>query len=214
MSHFFDKRQKVYEEYAYILDYLPFGLGHGRREASRGPVAQAIGEKFFMLLELAPIPGLELKVGDRIPLGRDLESQLLRVTRRLTYDELTASAKAELPEIIRQIVLQREREFVEFFNKAEPLTTRMHSLELLPGIGKRLLWKILEERKKKPFESFKDIYERIKIDPVKIICERILEELRTEQRHYLFVKPFHRPRLEFEERRGGSFGPRPPPSGA
>ncbi len=205
MSQIFDKKQKVYEEYAYILDYLPFGLGHGRRETFRGPIAQAIGEKYFMLLELAPIPGLELKVGDRVPLGRDLESQLLRVTRRLAYDELTANAKAELPEIVKRIVLQREREFVEFFNKAEPLTTRMHSLELLPGVGKRILWKILEERKKKPFESFKDIYERVKIDPVKMICERILEELSTEQRHYLFVKPFFKSRLEPDERRGFSF---------
>jgi putative nucleotide binding protein len=198
-----DKKQKVYEEYAYILDYLPYGLSHSRREGSRGPVAQAIGERYFMLLELALIPGFELKTGDRIPLIRDLESQLLRVTRRLTYDELTANAKAELPEIVRQIVLQREREFVEFFNKAEPLTTRMHSLELLPGIGKRILWKILEERKKKPFESFKDIYERIKIDPVKIICERIIEELKTEQRHYLFVKPFYKFKSEAEEHRSG-----------
>lgn len=190
-----ERRQKVYEEYAYILDFLPFGYGPGfpatyrRREGSRGPIAQAIGDKYFMLLELAPIPGLELRVGERIPLLRDLESQLIRVVRRLTYDELTSNAKAELLTIIREIVAKRESEFVEFFNKAEPLTTRMHSLELLPGIGKRLLWKILEERRKRPFTSFKDIYERIKIDPLKAICERILEEIRGGQRHYLFVKP-------------------------
>jgi len=198
-----DKKQKVYEEYVYILDYLPYGYTispYERRGGSRGPIAQAIGEKYFMLLELAPMPGLELKAGERIPLLRELEGQLLRVTRRLTYDELTANARAELPEIIRQIVLQREAEFVDFFNKAEPLTTRMHSLELLPGIGKRILWKILEERKKKPFESFKDIYDRVKIDPVKAICERILEELQTEQRHYLFVKPAPKFRQEREER--------------
>ena len=190
-----ERRQKIYEEYAYILDFLPFGYGPGfpatyrRREGSRGPIAQAIGDKYFMLLELAPIPGLELRVGERIPLLRDLESQLIRVVRRLTYDELTSNAKAELLTIIREIVAKRESEFVEFFNKAEPLTTRMHSLELLPGIGKRLLWKILEERRKRPFTSFKDIYERIKIDPLKAICERILEEIRGGQRHYLFVKP-------------------------
>ncbi len=198
----FDRRQKVYEDYVYILDYLPFGYGYpvrGRKEAARGPIAQAVGEKYFMLLELAPIPGFELKVGERVPLLKDLEGQLLRVTRRLTYDELTANAKAELPEIVRLIVVQREPEFVEFFNTAEPLTTRMHSLELLPGIGKRMLWKILEERKRKPFESFKDIYDRVKIDPVKIITDRILEELQTEQRHYIFVKPPPRTKVEREE---------------
>lgn len=196
-----DKKQKVYEDYVYILDYLPFGYGYtrGRREGVKGPIAQAVGEKYFMLLELAPIPGFELKVGERVPLLRDLEGQLIRVVRRLTYDELTANAKAELPEIVKRIVVQREHEFVEFFNKAEPLTTRMHSLELLSGIGKRILWKILEERKKKPFESFKDIYERVKVDAVKAITERVLEELQTEQRHYIFVKPPPRTRAEKEE---------------
>lgn len=188
---FQERKQKIYEEYVYILDFLPYGLtiSRGKREGVKGPVAQAIGDKFFTLLELAPLPGLELKPGERIPLLRELEGQLIKVTRRLTYDELTANAKAELQETIRRIIIQRENEFVKFFNKAEPLTTRMHSLELLPGIGKRLLWKILEERRRKPFESFKDIYDRVKIDPVKSIQERILEELRGEQRHYLFVNP-------------------------
>lgn len=198
---FQDKRQKAYEDYVYILDFLPYGYSYsrGRKESLRGPIAQAVGEKYFMLLELAPIPGLELRAGDRVPLIRDLEGQLLRVTRRLTYDELTANAKAELPEIVKRIIEAREQELVEFFNKAEPLTTRMHSLELLPGIGKRLLWKILEERRKKPFESYKDIYDRVKIDPTKAICERILEELQTEQRHYIFVKPFIKTKTEREE---------------
>lgn len=181
-----DERQRHYEDYVYVLDYLPYGLGYGRRS---GPLAQAIGERYFMLLELSPIVDLELKVGDRVLVGDRPESQLLRVTRRLTYEDLTANAKAELLEVIKQIVVKREKGFVEFFNRAKPLTTRMHSLELLPGIGKKMLWKILEERKRKSFESFKDINERIKIDPVKNICERILEELKSEQRHYLFVKP-------------------------
>jgi len=196
------RAQREYEEYAYILDYLPVGYGPSLlatrrpRETPRGPIIQAIGEKYFMLLELAPIPGFELKAGDRIPLVRDLESQLIRVTRRLTYDELTLNARSELPEIIRKIVLSREREFVDFFNNAQPLTTRMHSLELLPGIGKKLLWKILEERRRKPFESFEDIYNRVKIDPVRAICDRVVDELRGEQRHYLFVKP---PPRRFED---------------
>ena len=42
---------------------------------------------------------------------------------------------------------------IEFFNKAAPLTTRMHQLELLPGLGKKHMWEIIEERKDKPFES-------------------------------------------------------------
>jgi len=188
-----EPREKLLEEFVYILDYLPYGYGAGmRRGYSSRPTAQAIGEKYFTLLELRLIEGLELKIGEKLPLIGGLESQLLKVSKRLTYDELTATARAELPNIVRIIVEQREKEFVEFFNEAQPLTTKMHSLELLYGIGKKTLWKILNERKRKKFTSFQDIRERTKIDPVKLIVERIIEELSKEQKHYLFVKPYRR----------------------
>jgi len=190
-----DREKKFYEDVAYVLDFLPYGYGvgypRGGRYQSR-PVAQAVGERYFMLLELAPLEGLQLRVGERISLSGGLEGEVIRVTRRLRYDELTASARAELPNALTEIVKRREKFFVEFFNTAQPLTTKMHSLELLRGIGKKTLWKILEERRKRPFESFEDIRDRIKIDPLRLIVDRIIEELRGEQRHYLFVAPYRR----------------------
>ena len=52
-------------------------------------------------------------------------------------------------------------------------------LHLLPGIGKKLMWEILEARDKKPFENFADISARIKAipHPQKMIQARIMEEL-------------------------------------
>ncbi|RLE84799.1 MAG: DUF655 domain-containing protein [Thermoprotei archaeon] len=202
MKPFYGKKQFM-EDYVYILDYLPFGYGPGymsRYEVRyRGPIAQAIGESYFTLLEVTPLPGLQFNIRDRVYLGRVYDESIVRVTRRLSYDELTATAKAELPVILQLIVKKREKEYVDFFNKAAPLTKKMHSLELLRGIGKRTLWKILEERRRKPFESFDDIKERTKIDPVKVIVERIIEELSEPQRHYLFVPPqvIKRPRPRF-----------------
>jgi len=183
---------KYREDIAYILDFLPYGYGPGYRRgrtALRGPIAQAIGERYFILLELAPLAGIQLRTGDVVSLTGGLDKQVIRVVGRISYDELTAAAKAELPGIIERIVMKREKHFVEFFNKAEPLTTKMHSLELLRGIGKKTLWRILDERRKRPFESFEDIRLRAKIDPVKLIVERIIEELREPQRHYLFIAP-------------------------
>jgi len=199
----YKRREKTYEtrykeDIAYILDFLPFGYGPGYRRRrpvrTRGPVAQAIGERYFVLLELSPLVGIQLKIGEPISLTGGLDKQVIKVTGRLSYDDLTATAKAELPGVVEKIVIKREKHFVEFFNKAEPLTTKMHSLELLRGVGKKTLWRILNERKKKPFESFKDIRERARIDPAKLIAERIIEELREEQRHYLFVAPPRRRR--------------------
>ncbi len=78
---------------------------------------------------------------------------------------------------------------MDFFNKAVPLTTRMHSLELLPGIGKKHLWDILAQRRAKPFESFSDIQNRIEMlpDPKKMVIKRIMNELEEKDRHKLFV---------------------------
>lgn len=183
------ERRQYLEEYAYVLDFLPFGYGPGYQHEARhrGPVAQAVGESYFTLLELAPVPGLQLGVRERVYLGRVYDERIVRVVRRLSYDELTATAKAELPGILEIIVRKKEKEIVEIFNTAQALTKKMHSLELLRGIGKRTLWRILEERRRRPFESFEDIRERVKIDPVKVVVDRIVEELSEEQRHYLFV---------------------------
>ncbi|OYT62513.1 MAG: hypothetical protein B6U69_01570 [Thermofilum sp. ex4484_15] len=183
------KRPLLYEEYAYILDYLPYGFYAPGRPRSRGPVAQAVGEIYFTLLELIPYEGVELNVRERVYVGKGISDKIMRVSRRLRYEELTARARAELPSVIEEIVSKREREFVEFFNKAQPLTPRMHSLELLRGVGKKTLWRILEERKRNPFNSFKDIEERAKISNVrKLIVERILNEIiDSREKYHLFV---------------------------
>lgn len=78
---------------------------------------------------------------------------------------------------------------VEFFNKAQPLSTRMHQLELLPGVGKKHMWQIVEERHGEPFTSFEDIKKRVKLmpDPKKTIIRRILAELEGTEKYHLFV---------------------------
>ncbi|MEM1989229.1 MAG: DUF655 domain-containing protein, partial [Candidatus Bathyarchaeia archaeon] len=80
---------------------------------------------------------------------------------------------------------------VNFFNTSKPVTPRMHSLELIPGIGKKYMWKIIEERGKKPFESFQDLQRRTGVpNPVKLIVKRIIEELSSSDCKYrLFTRP-------------------------
>jgi len=69
---------------------------------------------------------------------------------------------------------------------------RMHQLELLPGLGKKHLFGILKEREAKPFESFKDLSDRIHLmpAPVKLIVKRVLVELEdTKLKYYVFARP-------------------------
>lgn len=182
---------RKFEEYAYILDYLPHGHPLDRRPIHlRKPIALAVGEDFFTLLELTPKEGVVLTPGERVFIGRGARDKVGHVNRRISYDELTATARDELVKAINKIVDENERRFVEIFNTAPPLTTRMHSLELIKGIGKKKLWELLEERKKKPFESFKDIEERVGLRNIaEAVKERILEEVKGGQRYYLFARP-------------------------
>ena len=65
----------------------------------------------------------------------------------------------------------------------------MHSLELLPGIGKKFMWQILKERQKTLFTSFQDIAERTHIrSPKDLIIKRILSELQREDKYSLFTR--------------------------
>ena len=175
------------EDYAYVLDFLPYGHPDDKRPLhKREPLAQVVGEKYFTLLEVSVKKDKNPLVGDRVYIGKDLMQRdvVNKIKRRLRYEELTATAKSELPYVLEQMVKQQEDRFVEFINKAESITTKLHQLELLPGIGKKTMWAIIEERKKEPFKSFEDIAKRIKIDPVKCVIQRIIYELQNPNTKY------------------------------
>ncbi|MFP3950943.1 MAG: DUF655 domain-containing protein [Candidatus Bathyarchaeia archaeon] len=184
------RSDKKYEEYAYILDYLPHGRpGAPRSGQSHAGILQMVGESYFTLLEASPKGGSNYNIGDRIFVGKGERNRVSHILGRIRYDELSSSSKAELPAVIENIVSNNEEEFVEFFNKSQPVTPRMHSLELIPGIGKRLMFQILDQREKVEFQSFEDIQSRVNIgNPVKILSKRILEELQGDEKYNLFVR--------------------------
>ncbi|TDA27019.1 MAG: DUF655 domain-containing protein [Archaeoglobi archaeon] len=181
------ERTEKFEDYAYVLDFLPYGHVDDKRPIhKREPLAQVIGERYFTLLEVSVKREKNPLVMDRLYIGKGERDVVNRIKRKLKFEELTPSAKKELPFVVENIVKQREAEFVEFFNKAEPITTRMHQLELLPGVGKKTMWAILEERKKEPFKNFEDIAKRVKgVQPLKLVVGRILYELQNPNTKYL-----------------------------
>lgn len=184
------------EDWVILLDYLPAGYADSFKKE---PIAQALGEGYFTLLELIPRAGVQLRSHQRVYIGADKRDEIQFIKGRLLYDRLTNSAKNELPSVVEQVVKANEAKYVNFFNKAGAITVRQHSLELLPSIGKKHMWDIVNEREKKPFESFQDIRDRIKLmpDPMRVITERILEELQGKSKYFIFIRP---PALEREER--------------
>ncbi len=179
------------EDYAHILDFLPQGLP-GDRNYKREPVAYGIGESEFKLFEMIPVPGAIIGIGDKVYLGKDmlLRTQIQHVKRRVGYEELTAAAQAEMPYVVMDIVKANEQRFVRFFNEAHAVTTKFHMLELLPGLGKKTMWAIIEEKKKGDFKDFADIAERVTSvkHPEKLIAKRVeLELSNPNEKYHVFV---------------------------
>lgn len=168
------------EEVAWILDYLPYGhVSNARGGYQKKPLVQAIGEKDFVIMEMVPKADAVPEIGERVRISGKDRTVIDRVNRRIGYEDLSHGAKAELPYALQHIVLRKESKYIRFFNEAGPLTTRMHALELLPGIGKKLMWSILKDRKKGAFKSFEDLTDRVKglYNPEKLIAKRIEDEL-------------------------------------
>jgi putative nucleotide binding protein len=179
------------EDNAIILDFLPQGLPDERR-FKREPIAFALGESEFKILELIPKDNSSLDIGERVYIGKDMNkrNKVLHVKRRVRFEDITNTAQNELSYIISEIVKTNQDRFVKFFNEAQAISTRYHMLELLPGLGKKTMWSIINERKKAPFVSFEDIEERVGSlhQPDRLICKRIELELSdTNQKYHIFV---------------------------
>ena len=174
------------EEYAIILEYLPHGYP---LEKKMMPIAQAIGEKTLVLLELVPRRGVGLKIGEKVYIGEGKRDKVYYILGRLHREKLTESAKHQLGEFIKQVVKEKEKEFVEFFNKSDAINKRIHQIELLPGLGKKHMQEILKQRKEMEFESFQDMKKRIQNlpDPEKAVEKRIFQELKNIERYNLFT---------------------------
>lgn len=175
------------EEHALILDYLPYGYPMGGKMT---PIAQAIGVKTLALLELVPRRGVSISVKEKVYIGPEKRDKIYYIAGRLPREKLTETAKIQLQEFIEQTVGEQEERFVNFFNNAFPMNTRLHQLELLPGFGRKHTQEVVRVREEKPFTSFEDIKARVQgvPDPKKCVEKRIMEELSERQRFNLFVK--------------------------
>ena len=132
---------------------------------------------------------MNFEVGERVYIGREGRDKVISVLGRLEYEDISQSAKNDLPTIVEKIVLQNQKRFVDHINNAQPVTPRIHALELIPGIGKTYMLTIIKEREKKKFDSFADLQARVGLrDPSKLIVKRIVEEIAGQARMNLFVR--------------------------
>ncbi len=176
------------DENAVVLDFLPTGKVSDSRSE---PMAQVLGNRYFSLLEVILRNGEEVEPGDIVYIGSGKRDKVKYIKKSVTVDELSTVAKEELEERLEDLIEENEDRFVEFFNSSGPITPRMHQLEALPGVGKKHMWNVLDERKIEEFESLEDLKERVSLlpNPKEIIKERITNELWGDTKHHLFTVP-------------------------
>ncbi len=170
---------------AVVLDYLPHGRADDDRPQYQKPaLTYALGVEEFRLFEVTLEEDVSLTITDRF--DADRSNELVASVREIEFEDLSGAAQSELEHAIRDVVESNERRFVDFYSDAQPITLRLHQLNLLPGVGKKLRNNILEQRKRKPFESFDDVEDRVSgfHNPKEVLVERILEEIREDDLKY------------------------------
>jgi len=175
-----------------ILDILLHGHPEENKPSwSKTPIAQVLTLPDFVLYEVKCNKDSEIKVQEKNIYEEYLKQNKLReVLKKIDYKDLTSTSKALIQPILESEVLNFEEEFINFFNNSTSITPRMHSLKLLPGIGQKHMWEIIEARNRQKFTNFKDISDRTSMShPAKQVALRIIKELQREGvKYYLFSK--------------------------
>ncbi|MEE9378637.1 MAG: DUF655 domain-containing protein [Candidatus Lokiarchaeia archaeon] len=174
-----------------ILDLLIHGHPEEDKPSwAKTPIAQVLTFSDFVLYEVKVNKNSTLEVQEQKTYEEFLnEEKLKEVLKKIDYNDLTNTSKALIQPILESEVIKYEEEFINFFNNSTSITPRMHALKLLPGIGQKHMWEILEARERQKFGTFQDITDRTSIsNPGKLIAQRIIKELQRDVKYYLFSK--------------------------
>ncbi|EQD68094.1 protein containing DUF655 [mine drainage metagenome] len=180
------------ESYAHLLDYLPNGR-QTERGFHREPLALGIGETELKLFELVPGRGRPSRPANGSRCSRS-RGPRRRSTTSGAASATTSSRSPGAPSFPGRSSGSsggHPERFLRFFNEAPAVSRRFHLLELLPGIGKKTMQQIVDERKRAPFSSFDEMEQRLHLkSPELLIVGRIEEELRgVPDKYRLFVAP-------------------------
>ena len=174
-----------------VLDLLIHGHPEEDKPSwAKTPIAQVLTFPDFVLYEVKVNKNSNIEVQEQKTYEEFLNEEKLReVLKKIDYNDLTSTSKALIQSILEKEVLKYEEEFINFFNNSTSITPRMHALKLLPGIGQKHMWEILEARERQKFGAFQDISDRTSIsNPAKLLVQRIIKELQRDVKYYLFSK--------------------------
>ena len=119
-----------------------FGLVLSTKESDDKKTARIIGTDYFILMDLDLNDDVDVKVQEKIPLGKD--SVFVKQERaHLSYDDLSKDQEFETEKAVYSIVTANEPKYVKFFNDQSKEASKLHFLD---GISRKLGSKILTEK--------------------------------------------------------------------
>jgi len=185
-----DKENREY--YGIILYFDRRSISFKRRgniiRLRNSLIGEVLGEEYLKFLKVQLNHDIVVNPMERVCLDGPYRRKVARVIGLVRYQDLSPKSREVLEDAIEKVVRINELKWVDFFNKSGLFTHKVHVLELLPGITKKKVDVIVDEREAQPFASFKDIRERTGIDPVKSIKEKILEEITGDAKYYILTR--------------------------
>jgi putative nucleotide binding protein len=177
------------EEYGIVIEFFPFGIPNSGRNK---PIAMLLVDDVTDLSLLWAIPkyNITLARGQRVYIGAGKRDEIASIVGRADPSVLGEAAMQFLKEKVKEMVISNEKYFVDILNKLGPINIRLNAFELIPGIGKKLAEKALEEKNKAPFTSYEDFNKRTGA-PFNIadkLAERILDEFANKDKYKLFTR--------------------------
>ena len=95
----------------------------------------------------------------------------------LRYRDLSGSLQADLSSIIADFILENPDVFLMFYNRGGPINRKMHTFQLLPGIGPSTAQEMVRKRGS-GWKDFSAVSKDCGIDAAVLLANRLNEELK------------------------------------
>ena len=95
----------------------------------------------------------------------------------LRYRDLSGSVQSDLSSVINEIILANPDVFLVFYNRGGPINRKMHTFQLLPGIGPSTAQEMVRKRGS-GWKDFSSVSEDCGFDAAAYLANRLDEELR------------------------------------
>ena len=120
-----------------------FGLILSIKESEDKKSARIVGTDYFQLVDFELNPDADLKVQDKIFIGKG--NDVIKQERsQLSYDDLNKEEGLELEKAVHSIVIANEPKYVKFFNEQSKEASQLHLLD--KDLSRKSASKILTEK--------------------------------------------------------------------